>query len=667
MKARELLAVLAISLGWPARVAWAQAADPGAAPSTAEPVQEVTVHGERGQPGRDQMTGEEVKQLPGAFGDAFRAIEAMPGVTPLVSGVPYFLVRGAPPGNTGFFIDGIPVPALFHLGVGTAVVHPSLIDRVDFYPGGYPARFGRFTGGVLSGELARLPDHAHEEANVRLFDAGGLVSTPLADGKADVLASARYGYPGPLVSVFDPNVGLSYWDYQTRARWRPDDHDEIGVFAFGSFDSLSSRDSASQPLRELLGIQFHRVDLRWDRRTSDTGSLRLAVTLGYDRSAAGNGGGTTVQAEDTVESESVRLRAEWADRLSPEIEARVGSDVVVQPYRIVIPSTAPSLPGITSTNAAFTQTDVDGGLYGELTWKPAPRVELRPGVRVDVFTSRSSTGAAPLGIDTGYERAAGTLDPRLSARWDMTSWLAWIAALGVAHQASNIPLPSPGLQFSQLTRGVQAAYQYTAGAEIKLPLKFTATVDGFLQDYTGLADVYESCPPGESTCNFNGRAVGLELLVRRRLTERLTGWLSYTLSRTERDAYYRTFSQSEWIRVLSQYDRPHVANLVLAADLGKRWRAGARLLAYSGLPYSTTTGPVGIPNAREPPFFRLDLRLEKKWRALGGTLTLVFEWLNALLSKESFGTTCSGPPPMQCAPQQIGPVTVPSVGVEESW
>ncbi len=111
-------------------------------------------------------------------------------------------------------------------------------------------------------------------------------------------------------------------------------------------------------------------------------------------------------------------------------------------------------------------------------------------------------------------------------------------------------------------------------------------------------------------------------------------------------------------------------NLVVAADLGKRWRAGARVLAYSGLPYSTTTGNVGIPDAREPPFVRLDLRLEKKWHALGGTLTLVFEWLNALLSKESFGTDCRpapGPGPARCYPAEIGPVTVPSIGVEESW
>ena len=653
-------------------------------PEPASAIQEVTVRGARGAPGRQEMTGGEVKQLPGAFGDAFRAIEALPGVTPLVSGLPYFLVRGAPPGDTGFFIDGVRVPALFHLGVGAAVVHPGLIDHVDFYPGGYPARFGRFTGGILSGELAPGYDRPHAEASVRLLDAGGLVSTPFAEGRGDVVASGRYGYPGPLLSLFAPSIGLAYWDYQTRARFRLGDGDEIGAFIFGSYDSLSSNNAATGKTDPLLGIQFHRVDLRWDHATSPTGRLRVAVTLGYDRSAGtaqigsiGADGTVSPSVVDSIDSETVGLRSEWFDSLSPELDARLGSDVVVEPFHVVVPTTgsivgASSLTGSSATE--FVQLDVNGGLFGELVWRPVPRVELRPGARFDVFTSRSLSGTALLGGDSGAARAATALDPRLAARWDITPWLAGISAIGVAHQASNIPLPSPGLQFAQLARGLQSAFQYTAGAEVALPLKFTATLDAFVHDYTGIADFFDTCPPPQVTCTFSGRAVGAELLVRRKLTERLTGWLSYTLSHADRDAFVSGPSGAfggpgpgHYVRRLSEFDRPHVVNVVLAADLGKRWRAGARVMAYSGLPYSTTMGFAGVPDAREPPFVRLDLRLEKKWQALGGTLTLVFEWLNSLLSKESFGTSCASSLPPQCQPTEIGPITIPSVGVEEVW
>ena len=119
------------------------------------------MRGERPEPSRTAtLTRDEVREIPGAFGDPFRAIEALPGVTPIVSGLPFFFVRGAPPGNVGYFLDGIRVPLLFHVGVGPSVIHPGLIDRVDLYPGGYPARFGRFAGGIVSGETLEPGDGA---------------------------------------------------------------------------------------------------------------------------------------------------------------------------------------------------------------------------------------------------------------------------------------------------------------------------------------------------------------------------------------------------------------------------------------------------------------------------------------------------------------------------
>jgi TonB family protein len=671
-----------------------------AAPASAAPAEagamEVTVHGVRPEPGRQEMSGGEVRQLPGAFGDAFRAIEALPGVIPLVSGLPYFLVRGAPPGNTGFYIDGVRVPALFHLGVGAAVVHPGLVDRVNFYPGGYPARFGRFTGGILSGEVLPTPERPHIEASVRLLDAGALAATPFADGRGDVLVSGRYGYPGFLLSLFAPDVGLAYWDYQTRLRWRTERGDELGAFIFGSFDSLSVRDQNTRQMVQILGLQFHRADLRWDRATSPTGHLRVALTLGYERSSASNGPTTSVADSGTsvtnngpgpitttnsspsneafIEDETVALRADWTERAGPDADVRVGGEAIVAPYRVVVPDQSP-VGGAAGSNLggsspAFFQTDLDAGLYGELVWRPSSRVELRPGLRIDTFTSFYPGSGTFFGVTANHTVGPVlALDPRLAARWDITPALSWIVALGVAHQASNIPLPSPGLQFSELWRGLQSAYQYSTGAEVKLPAKFTATGDVFMHDYTGLADLYETCPANESTCSFDGRSAGLELMVKRPLTERFTGWLSYTLSRTERQSFYL----GSWYRRVSEFDRPHVANLVLAADLGRRWRAGARLLAYSGLPYNSVTGMVGPPDSRGPPFFRVDLRVEKKWNAMGGTLTLVFEWLNALLNKEAVGTVCMqsyggrGGISSQCQPNLVGPITFPSVGLEAAW
>jgi hypothetical protein len=111
---------------------------------------------------------------------------------------------------------------------------------------------------------------------------------------------------------------------------------------------------------------------------------------------------------------------------------------------------------------------------------------------------------------------------------------------------------------------------------------------------------------------------------------------------------------------VATFDRTHVANAALAYDLGRGWRAGTRVVFYTGLPKAPD--PTDPSATRLPPFFRVDLRLEKRWQLGQETwISAVAEWMNATLSKEAVSTTCtlSG-----CETQTIGPVTVPSLGVE---
>ncbi len=60
--------------------------------------------------------------MPGVLDDPYRAIEVQPGVTPAATGIPYYFIRGSPPGNIGYFFDGVDVPLLFHAGGGPSVI-----------------------------------------------------------------------------------------------------------------------------------------------------------------------------------------------------------------------------------------------------------------------------------------------------------------------------------------------------------------------------------------------------------------------------------------------------------------------------------------------------------------------------------------------------------------
>jgi len=74
---------------------------------------------------------------------------------------------------------------------------------------------------------------------------------------------------------------------------------------------------------------------------------------------------------------------------------------------------------------------------------------------------------------------------------------------------------------------------------------------------------------------------------------------------------------------------------------------------------------------RLPTFYRLDVRLEKRWRAFGnGYVAFVVEGMNVTLSKEAIAAQCNSDGTLfplkydTCKPEYIGPVTVPSIGVE---
>src|SRR5262245_20309258 len=199
-----------------ASAAFALGSLPARAQEKPEEKIEVVVQGEKAETGGTTMTRAEVRQIPGAFGDPFRAIDALPGVTPIVSGVPFFYVRGAPPGNVGYFLDGVRVPYLYHVGFGPSVVHPALVQRVNFYPGGYPARFGRYAGGIVAADITLPRDDWHGEGNIRLFDLGGVVEGGFDDGKGTVLLAGRYSYTGAIVSLLVPDIKLDYRDFQAR-------------------------------------------------------------------------------------------------------------------------------------------------------------------------------------------------------------------------------------------------------------------------------------------------------------------------------------------------------------------------------------------------------------------------------------------------------------------
>jgi TonB family protein len=613
-----------------------------AAPTPGKPV-EITVLGKRAQPGSVLLTREETRALPGTFGDPLRSIEAQPGVVPIVSGLPAFFIRGAPPANVGFFFDGIELPLLYHAFFGPSVIHPGFIDTIEFYPGASPAQYGRFAGPVVAVNSRPMRQQAGGEANVRLIDAGGLIeSGPLADcrGASNIAcsgggarAAGRYSYAGGVLSLLS-DAKLNYWDYQTQASYPIGPRDELGILAFGAYDLFRAPQSSVNTGAELA---FHRIDLRWDHQLGASSNLRIALTGGSDRAAGAD------PDSSVVTNRSLRLRGELNQRLSPSATLHAGLDGRLD--RFGLNPNPRNLNYLDFSRLFPARTDSTAGGYVSFQLQPARGIRVSPGLRVDLYTSQSVTKVG--------------VDPRVSAEFDVSRSVRLDHSLGIAHQRPNFAAQVPGAQVADLSSGLQWALLWSSGVRVRLPAELVASATVFRSAYFHALDPIGGARDfAIDQTSLNRRATvaaaGLELRLERPMRERFGGFISYTLSRTE--------ESTGTTKAPSGFDRPHILQAALSYDLGKGFVVGARTVIYSGVPELNLEGQPHFTSAhRGSPFFRLDLRAEKRFRlGQNGYWGIIAEVLNATSTKEVVRLDCGE----VCRERSAGPVILPSLGLQ---
>jgi hypothetical protein len=191
-------------------------------------------------------------------------------------------------------------------------------------------------------------------------------------------------------------------------------------------------------------------------------------------------------------------------------------------------------------------------------------------------------------------------------------------AAGLYHQAPEAEELSA--VFGNPTLSLSSAAHLSLGASVKLTGTLTAEAVGFYKQLWGLAARSALPTPPQAQAlvqEGEGRSYGGQLLVRQELWRGLFGWITYSLSRSER----RDHPDRGWR--LFDYDQTHVLGIVASYDY-KGWVAGVRLRWTSGMPRTPVVGaffdgrgdqwqPVfGAQNSiRVPDFVQLDLRLEK--------------------------------------------------------
>lgn len=585
---------------------------------------------------RRPLEREEMTRVAGTRGDPLRAVELLPGVSrPAAVGDGLPILRGANPQDSQVFLEGAPVPILYHLGGLTSFVHARSLESIDLYPSNFSVRYGRKVGGVIDVRL-RDPrtDRLHGIADLNLIDSSLLVESPLGERVA-VLAAARRSNLDAVLNSAASTADLAvtaapvYWDYQAVAAYRPTERDRLRLLAYGSSDRLAlvlKKPSDDDPaLRGAFDQHtvFHRVQAGYRHRWA--GGSEASAELTYGRLDSLGAFGALGRSEFVVDT--LQGRSEVAAVLSPAARVVAGVDLLGNHfsggYRGIPPTTGEGESPTTLSNqreVAVTASTwiLQPAAYVEAGLRPVPRLLVVPGVRADYSDL--------------IDRAS--VDPRLSTRWEVTDETALKAGVGrfsqaPAEQYAVSPIGNPRLRMTK-------ALHVSAGVEQALGRVVSASAEGFAK---WLDDVIAGTPDGRAPFFENtqdGRIFGGELLLRVKPTGRFFGFVSYTLMRSER----RDAGQA-WR--LFDRDQPHILGASAVYRLGRGWELGGSFRMTSGTPYTPVvastydaTTDVYLPragaamSARNPAFTRLDLRVEKKWTFTMWSLAAYLDVQNVL-------------------------------------
>ena len=595
---------------------------------------------------------EEARRVPGTQGDTLKVIQNLPGVGRSAFGSGALIVWGSAPKDTRVNVDGVEIPALYHVGGLRSTVNSDLVKGIELSPGSFGADYGRGLGGLVRVEL-RTPSgegvHGYVAADV--IDTSAMLSFAVSRRLHLAFAGRQSYLDRVLKGVTSRDVGdfvpiPRYDDYQARATLALRSDEELALTFLASDDHLRRAIPATDPLQERFqnnDTSYKRLIVRYTRVLADGSSLAVTPSIGFDRSVSLSRFGS-VPVDLRLDSWQYALRATYRRRLDAHATLSLGADLqgrsisaqrdgsVNQPPRegdIVVFGQPPG-----------SDTNFDRWQVNLATLAPyatleivAGRLTLTPGLRFEptLVDGDRSLPVLPGNVPIGYSRldlpanpvGFGPLrfapNPRLVAVFRATRRFSVTLGGGIYAQPADPEDLSP--VFGNPRVGMSRALHASAGLAYKLTPTLTLESVGFFKHYYDLVSrsALPTPPIAQAlTQDGSGRSYGGQLLLRQEVKKGFFGWLTYSLIRSERRDHpglpYRLFD----------FDQTHVFGILASYDLGHGWEVGSRFRYTSGVPRTPVIGaflnngtglyePVfGAQNSiRIPAFYQLDVRVEK--------------------------------------------------------
>jgi hypothetical protein len=565
-----------------------------------------------------------IKKLPAILGepDVIKSIQLLPGVSSVNEASSGFNVRGGNADQNLILLDDATIYNASHLFGFFSVFNSDAIKDVKLYKGGIPSTYG--------GRLSSVLDVRQKEGNKKEFNGeagiglilsrvlveGPIKKDSLGQGKGSYMFAGRRSYVDAFTFLddeFKDNV-LFFYDLNLKANY--DINEKNKIFISGYF----GRDRFELP--KFIGTSWGNAigTIRWTNAISEKLFFQTsAIFSNYDYELDNLRSGSEFRWKSNITNFNFKPKLTWY--ASSKATVRTGVDITHYKFN---PGRISAINGSSISAEKFQNNfALENGMYIDTEFDLSEKLNIQAGLRFSNFmrlgneSIRIYETGKPLSFDPVYgvyeenevvsEKKYGSgevikqfnnLEPRFSMRYllnDRNSLkTSYNRIYQYIHLVTNTTSPTPldvwtpsgpyiKPQFAdQIALGYfsnvkESSYDFSVEAYYKKLTNVTDFKDG--ADLLFREDVETQVVQGV------GRAYGLEFLLNKN-TGKLTGWLSYTLSRSENKI--NGINNNEYYA--NNVDQLHRLNLVGLYKTNSRWEFGGVFTFSTGRPVTYPTG-----------------------------------------------------------------------------
>ncbi len=618
-----------------------------------------------------------IRRMPALLGevDVIKSIQLLPGVATVGEGASGFNVRGGGIDQNLVLLDEAPVYNSSHLFGFFSVFNPDAVKGVKLVKGGISSQYG--------GKLSSLLDVRMKEGNEKKFvTTGGIglifsrlaIEGPLIKDKASFIVAGRRSYIDVISKPFlkgDLKQSQFYfYDLTAKVNYKLNENNRLFLSGYFGRDVFNSGN--------IFGFDWGNstATLRWNHIFNHKLFFNLTSFYSdYDyRILTGKPGVDGFKWKSSIVNYSVK--PEFVFYLNPKNTIKFGAQGIYYEFT----------PGKATVYTVGNSNDIklppkfalESGIYAENEQKIGSSLSLQYGIRYSSYqylgkgTAHHYTQSTPgkrkifTGLQTYKERdkiqGYGNLEPRLSVKYDLNENSSIKASYNrmaqyihlISNTTASIPLdvwtPSTNNIKPQLADQVALGYFRNFSKNEKIIETSVEVYYKKLQnqvDYIDGANLILNEYLEADLLNAKGRAYGAEFHIKKNYGK-LTGWVSYTIARSERQVV--ELNKGLWYP--NRFDKLHTMNITAAYQVNNRLELSSNFVFNSGTPATFPTNRIEVQgwiiphnsqerrnNYRIPSYHRLDVsatlhRKQKPGRRLEGNW--IFSLYNVYGRKNPF-------------------------------